>query len=184
MDSKTRIIFLSVDGVLNSRPYYVKSLNNYISNKKYANNKIEDISTYYLKNLAKIYHRYPDTKIILSSFYNCLFGGTIAIEYIKKRLSEYNMQIFDVTPDTDSEGKRFITYPQEIDEWLKIHPEINYWVSLDSYNDEDAYKSANKHLWTHLCKCEVGNKDDNIKECGLSLVKTHIALEILGGKYE
>ena len=39
-----------------------------------------------------------------------------ALSVVRLKLSEYNMQIFDVTPDTDSEGKRFITYPQEIDE--------------------------------------------------------------------
>ena len=179
---KERIIFLDIDGVLNDK-YYCN--NHKISNE---DRKVDSlhviIDDKYLKRLSKVYKAYDKTRIVLSTSYKALGMKNINISYIRDRLREYSMDVLGLTPDTSEEtGELFQTRPEEIYEWLRLHPDTNYWVSIEDDNGYEEYDKLENGLSEHLCLTEFGNNVSPYK-CGLSLDKMHLAIEILGERYD
>lgn len=114
------IIFLDVDGVLNSSAYFKEN-----KGKGHA-----DISDFHLQMLAKIYHT-CNAKIVLSSSWRELDVDDVSVywmyQYLVDELARYDMEIIDKTPVVD------MNRPLEIKTWLDNRPdkdEINF-VSLD-----------------------------------------------------
>ena len=181
MNEETRVIFLDVDGVLNCRAQMTRDYK--------LRTDISDVSYHfhepYVRNLSRLYHRYPDTKIILSSNgYRKILDTPLGNDF-KSMLNKYDMGILDVVSEISNNTGEFLSNrAEEIIEWLNMHPEINYWVSLDDDSDINDYDSVKKDSGYHLCKTYYGTDESNIEDCGLNLIKTHVALEILGGKYD
>ena len=100
------IIFLDVDGVLNSMAYFEQNKDK---------GRIE-ISDYHLQMLAKIYHA-CDAKIVLSSSWRELDDESDIhvywmYEYLVNELAKYDMEIISKTPVIK------MNRPLEIKTWL------------------------------------------------------------------
>lgn len=126
------IIFLDIDGVLNSLAYF-QSLD------KSKQSSFNDISDFHLKMLAKIYHS-VQAKIVLSSTWRYLDNPNEIetykmYEYLTAELNRYSMQIIDKTPVIH--GNR----PLEIDTWAKEN-KCKTFVSLD---DDFGIEQYNKY---------------------------------------
>lgn len=167
------IIFLDVDGVLNSYAYFqeIKARNSHV-------NTDEQIRDYHLQLLAKIYHK-CDAKIVLSSTWRELAdltdskAATAMYKYLTDSLARYGMEIYDRTPIIKFDR------PLEINTWLQGHAdlgEINY-VSLDDDCDADEYKVYG--MEDHLVHTTYW--DDDINESGLQEKHVKQAIKILRG---
>ena len=146
--NKINIIFLDVDGVLNSRAY----LNNHKDPE-------DEIDMRAVERLAKIY-RQCNCKIVLSSSSRELCGDEMKAphsmyKYLESCLAKYGMTIMDVTPMILSNR------PEEIDAWLADNKDlVKNYVSLDDDFDEEHYESFG--LGGHLVKTDffVNNESE------------------------
>lgn len=125
------IIFLDVDGVLNSMAYY--------EHNKKIGKKVKEISDYHLQMLAKIYHT-CDAKIVLSSTWrelDCDDNDTCMAmyKYLVDELARYDMKIISKTPVID------MNRPLEIKTWLdnRVDKGEIRFVSLDDDFSKDKY---------------------------------------------
>lgn len=147
-DNTTNIIFLDVDGVLNSRAY----LNSHKDLK-------DEIDMQAVERLAKIY-RQCDCKIVLSSSWRELCGDETKAphsmyKYLEECLAKCGMTIMDVTPMILSNR------PEEIAAWLADNKDlVKNYVSLDDDFDEEHYESFG--LGGHLVRTDffVDNESD------------------------
>lgn len=126
------IIFLDVDGVLNSMPY-CESL------KK--SEPYNEISDFHLQMLAKIYHT-CHAKIVLSSTWRTLDDESDKAaypmyQYLAHSLAKYDMKIISKTPVLG------MNRPLEIKTWLEEHSgegEMNYIILDDDFPVEEYAK--------------------------------------------
>ena len=112
--NKINIIFLDVDGVLNSRAY----LNNHKDPE-------DEIDMRAVERLAKIY-RQCNCKIVLSSSWRELCGDEMKAphsmyKYLESCLAKYGMTIMDVTPKKLLHGWLIIKI------WSKI---TSHWMMI------------------------------------------------------
>lgn len=160
------IIFLDVDGVLNSMAYF----------KQNKNRGHSYISDYHLQMLAKIYHT-CDCKIVLSSSWRELDDESdihvyYMYKYLVDELARYNMEIIDKTPVIN------MNRPLEIKTWLdsQDNKDINF-VSLDDDFSKDKYEKYG------IADCLVKTEFfcDNISDGGLHEKHVKQAISILKG---
>lgn len=138
------IIFLDIDGVLNSLPYFES-----IKGVKY--DKYNEISDFHLKKLSEIYYK-CNAHIVLSSTWRELDDPSDIncypmYEYLSKSLDKYGMKIISKTPVIN------MNRPLEIVTWLnnRTDKEIINFVSLDddfSVEDYERYGIADKLIRT------------------------------------
>jgi len=156
-----KVIFLDIDGVLNSRIY----------DRKRNWNEQTDIDETRLPHLKKIVDE-TGAKIVLSSTWRehwdkdpriCRADG----EYINKTFAKFGLEIYDKTPDLGLTAER----PDEIRAWLDSAREpVESFVIIDDY----------RYGW--------GNLSDNFVKTnphfGLGLEEEHVekAIEILNKK--
>lgn len=161
------IIFLDVDGILNSMAYF----------KQNKDRGRADISDYHLQMLAKIYHT-CDCKIVLSSSWRELDDESdihvyCMYKYLLDELAKYGMEIIDKTPVID------MNRPLEIKTWLEEHGgKDNYnFVSLDDDFSKDKYEKYG------IANCLVKTEFfcDNISDGGLQERHVEQAISILKG---
>lgn len=123
------IIFLDVDGVLNSLPYLE-------SVKEYGEKK--SLSIFHLEMLSKIYHQF-DAKIVLASTWKNLDDENVPTcyqmyKYLIDSLSDYGMKIYSKTPYIRNHR------PLEIVTWLDEQPnkeDINFIILDDDFSKND-----------------------------------------------
>lgn len=162
------IIFLDVDGVLNSSPYFEK-----IHKDK---TPYKQLSEFYLKNLSQIYHK-CNAKIVLSSTWRKRPFEDKDYQYLVKSLEKYGMEIYSKTPVIDN--KRPLEIKSRLIEnkvWhsSQLHKQdINFVILEDDY--EDGYKKHN--LDKNLVKTSFFG--DSIDKCGLNEDATNLAIKIL-----
>ena len=154
------IIFLDIDGVLNSLPYF----ENMASKNEFCELNNDNVSI-----LAKIYHQ-NDAKIVLSSTWRFLKDKTghagDMYSYLIQTLSEYNMQIISITPIISANR------PKEIKAWLdnnNIYKVINYIIIDDDFSKShyDKYGLGDKLIQTkYFCHdlSEGGLQEKHIKQ--------------------
>lgn len=109
-----KVIFLDIDGVLNSDEYFEKTTNLNIQGIE------SEIDVEKIKLLKKAIDE-TGAKIVLSSTWRYLRK----VQYLKDLLSHYSISIMDSTPFF--ENKRGV----EIEQWLVNHPEVEDFVILD-----------------------------------------------------
>jgi len=132
-----KIIFLDVDGVLNSE-------------QDRFSWTIE--SDKHLILLACIVRR-TDAKIVVSSSWrNCSLLDTL-----KKRLNDFSMSVFDVT-GYNKNGIRGL----EIKEWLDNHNDIESFVILDDEVFDIKEHFPNNFVQTSM---EVGLQKEDVEKC-------------------
>lgn len=161
------IIFLDVDGVLNSSAYFKEN-----KSKGHA-----DISDFHLQMLAKIYHA-CNAKIVLSSSWRELDVEDLHVywmyQYLLDELARYDMEIIDKTPIVD------MNRPLEIKTWLDNRPdkdEINF-ISLD----DDWSKEHYDEYGIGDCLVKTRFFCYNISEGGLQQNHVDLAIKKLLGE--
>lgn len=128
-------IFLDVDGVLNSKPYF---------ESQKGKSGFTEISDFHLQMLSKIYHE-CDAKIVLTSTWKDISDTRDALsnkmyQYLVDSLKKYNMEIFSKTCDIECNR------PLEIRQWLSdyiIDLEDGHKLQNDPYNSRVAYRWLN-----------------------------------------
>lgn len=122
------IIFLDIDGVLNSLAFF----------KNHPNAK--DIDPQAVVRLSKIYHNF-DCKIVLASTWRTLPETHSLYQFLLQTFASYDMTISDKTPMLND------IRPCEIKEWLNTHEHANFVILDDDFPQEDY---ATYGLDTHL----------------------------------
>lgn len=168
------IIFLDVDGVLNSMAYFELLRNP--DNPLYKRGKYNEISDYHLQMLSKIYHT-CNAHIVLTSTWRELDDESNTVcyalyQYLIDELARYNMKIISKTPVID------MNRPLEIVTWLNNRAdkdEIRF-VSLDDDFSKDKYDEYG--IGDCLVKTKFFCKE--LSEGGLQQEHVDKAIEILG----
>lgn len=161
------IIFLDVDGVLNSMVYFKKN--------KGSGKGSAEINDYNLQMLAKIYHA-CDAKIVLSSSWRTLDDESDIhvywmYEYLVNELARYDMKIISKTPVVGSNR------PLEIKTWLdrRVDKDKIKFVSLDDDFSKDKYDEYG----IGDCLVKTSFYCDESSEGGLQQEHVDKAIEIL-----
>lgn len=142
-----KVIFLDFNGVLDT------------------NEKMDEINSDNLKRLKHIVEE-TDAKIVISSsiktsyFYTGKYGRLL-LELIK-RLTEEKMKVIGLTPNAKSRE-------EEIEAYLKLHPEIENFCIIDDDYDMEVFKS---HMVKLPCQMEIG-------QMGLDDYHMNMAIKIL-----
>lgn len=155
-----KVIFLDIDGVLNSMPYF--------QSKEYKKSH-SVISAFHLGLLQQL-HNTCNAKIVLCSTWREIPHNHPMYQGLENQLARYGMKIFSETPLL-KDGSR----PHEIKTWLTNHFSINGFVILDDDFSLDEYKKygldQNLVKTKYFCKTE--------KEGGLQSSHVKIAEKIL-----
>ena len=161
------IIFLDVDGVLNSIVFFEQNKGN---GRGYS-----EISDYHLQMLSKIYHT-CDAKIVLSSSWRELDcdDNDVCMEmyqYLVDELARYDMKIISKTPYVHCNR------PLEIKTWLdnRVDKDEIRFVSLDDDFSKDEYDEYG--IGDCLVKTEFFCRE--LSEGGLQQEHVDKAIEIL-----
>ncbi len=127
-----KIIFLDVDGVLNSKVWN-RNHKNEIENGFLIDEKA-------IKLLLKLINR-TGAKIVLHSGWRFWFDKNFIPTrkeswILKKLLDDNGINFYDFTPDLTTDEIRksenfSLVKPDEILLWLKKHPDISEWVVID-----------------------------------------------------
>lgn len=159
------IIFLDVDGVLNSMAYFEQN-----KDRGHA-----DISDYHLQMLAKIYHT-CNAKIVLSSSWRELDDESDIhvywmYEYLVNELARYDMEIISKTPVIK------MNRPLEIKTWLDSQ-ENNEEIKFVSLDDDHSIEEYEKY---GIADCLVKTKFfcNDVSEGGLQQEHVDRAIKIL-----
>ncbi len=156
-----KVIFLDIDGVLNSRAY----------DRKRNWNEQTDIDETRLPLIKEIVDA-TEAKIVLSSTWRqhwdkdksrCDADG----RYINETFSKFGLSIFDKTPDLGITALR----RDEIDKWLKENGQ-----DIEAYVIIDDYRYGWGELSEHFVKTEPNFR------LGIEKEHTEQAIRILNGK--
>lgn len=169
------IIFLDVDGVLNSMAYF-KWLKE-TGNTLHKNGEYNDISDFHLQMLAKIYH-ICDAHIVLTSTWRELDDETDMncypmYQYLVDSLAKYDMKIMSKTPVVG------MNRPLEIVTWLnnRVDKHEIRFVSLDDDYPLEKYKEQG----IEDCLIRTRFFCNELSEGGLQQEHVDKAIKILRG---
>lgn len=131
-----KVIFLDVDGVLNSGEGLKQHINKNGFNGILEYSKIEDKP---LKLLQEIIEK-TSAKIVLSSSWN---NNKRLYEKLERRLRDCGMEIYDITPSLGSGNQR----GDEIREWISANP-VEKFIILDDDSDMCEYTTMENFINT------------------------------------
>lgn len=156
-----KIIFLDIDGVLNSNFW------NENHHKEISDGTLIDMDKITL--LSKLVHA-TDAEIVLHSGWKFWFDANLQplrkeAERLKSMLEQEGVYISDVTPDCTTEeirkAKKFsLVKAEEILTWLSAHDEVSHWIvidDLDLHNVEIA-------KWQIKTDSAVGLTEEDVAE--------------------
>jgi len=130
MREDIKVIFLDVDGVLNSYEWRIK-------NREKNNRIIKCLDEEPIKILSKIVET-TNAKIVLSSSWRGLDSESVFLRILKEKLEKFNMSIFSMTGKSKKKKSR----GWEIRDWLKDNKHI-YNVTSFVIIDDDSFDIAN-----------------------------------------
>lgn len=161
--TKRNIIFLDVDGVLNSMAYFEQLKKN---EKEF--DKFTEISDFHLQKLAEIYHA-CNCKIVLTSTWRDFdeLNDKYSYEmwqYLISSLANYNMEVIGKTPIIDNNR------PLEIKTWLDEQPDKNS-ISFISLDDDFCKKDYHRY-GIHKCLVHTDFYCKKVEDGGLQ--QTHV----------
>lgn len=141
-----KIIFLDIDGVLNSRKYFVEThKGNLVCHKVYDYTKEEDLAKlqmlkidFYKLQLLKEIIRETDAKIVITSAWRNLSDWTLIEEYLTNK----GLPIIGTTQSFGSRGEEIIDY-------LGNHEEIDNYIIIDDDMFLDFYELENNLVKTN-----------------------------------
>lgn len=134
-----KVLFLDVDGVLNSETSHSIQDNN----QHWTWNEVAEMHLELLKRIVEE----TGAKIVLSStwrLYHPLHTGHKNItdglvKVLVDKLNMFNLSILDVTPEIQNAMRGI-----EIASWLEFHPEVENYVILD--DDTDFLEEQREHF--------------------------------------
>ena len=153
-----KVIFLDIDGVLNSQKYFIENhQDNLIYHKVYNSNTIEDklklqildIDLEKLELIMKIVYE-TDAKIVISSSWRKLRIWPLLEDYLISK----GLPIIDVTPKLNDRGEEIRTY-------LKEHSKIDTFIILDDEVFKDFYELENYLIKTDFYDEGLTEEDAN-----------------------
>lgn len=164
-----RVVFLDVDGVLNS----VRDLMEYRKKNGIDHcilyDEVEDRPLGLLKTIVDS----TGCKLVVSSTWrkaydeegNAVLKAGKLYKKLEKRLLEYGMEVFDVTPVVRGDD---VERGDEIRAWLAEHLDVESFVILDDDSDMREFTS------THLVKTtyENGLTEEHVKKAIAMLLST------------
>lgn len=143
MYAMEKVIFLDIDGVLNSHTTPVK------------NGKVWLLDPILVARLNRVFTSVPDAEIVLSSSWRYAEKkGVIDINRLLKEVGYTGPKIVHMTPDGEEERGH------EIQAWLDEHPETKKFVILD--DDDDMVHLSDKLIQTSFWG-EGGIKDSDVE---------------------
>lgn len=156
---KDRVIFLDIDGVLNTKSYRESP------DVDYYNDFISDHNMRFLKRIVMA----TDAKIVLSSTWRTYYSrGKMQFdksgEYINRIFEKCGLKIFDKTPELNNDRDT------EISSWLEDNSYVNSYVIIDDFDFK----------WSDCHKKHLVKTDD---EHGLNEETAEAAIQILLGDY-
>lgn len=162
-----KIVFLDVDGVLNSMPYLEAARSGQMKNEG-------EVCGIYLQRLKEIIEK-TGADIVLSSTWRVMKGCEDEecreiYQYLESRLNEYGLHIYGQTGDVDKRGRAY-----EILTWVKENAPDAVFVSLD---DDFTQKDYERY---GIGNCLVHTKyfGSSMEECGLQDIHVQKAVNIL-----
>lgn len=131
-----KVIFLDVDGVLNSGEGLKQHINNNGFNGLLEYSEIEDKP---LKLLQEIIEK-TSAKIVVSSSWK---NNKRLYEKLERRMKDCGMEIYDITPSIGIENRK----GYEIKRWLDNN-EVENFVILDDESDMCEYTDSGQFIHT------------------------------------
>jgi len=175
-----KIIFLDVDGPLNTDDYLVKQCDEHPKGRLYSYEAQFNFDPMVMTNLQKI-AKDENTKIVVSSTWRLsrdefkiwkVDPESVKDEYwdaLIRNLKEYNLdhKVIGVTPHLTDNRCNSLARGKEIKHYLRNHPNLNVesFVIIDDDSDMEDMTE------THLAKCEW--------EDGITDIVAERAIEIL-----
>lgn len=155
------ILFLDIDGVLNSIPYF-KFIKGILDREQ---NEIDETKMFYLKQIVEE----NNCNIVLSSSWRTSRDSSEPAEiecwnYLVDVFRKYDLEIMDITPVIDD------VRPLEIQTWLEAQKseEPIYWISIEDDWDDEVYGEFG--LKGHLIETKLfGESPDSA-----GLLATHV----------
>ena len=125
-----KIIFLDVDGVLNTSETYINMLNRYNKTKQ-VDIDIDEFRLEYLKTILDN----TDAKVVLSSSWrggfikqnNKVVPRSCKGKKLYNLLTKYNIELYDLTPNIYSDINR----EAQINYWLSSNNDIDNFIIID-----------------------------------------------------
>ena len=165
-----KIIFLDIDGVLNTSQTFIDI------HKEWKTTGIRrvEIDEFRVKYLADIIKE-TNAKIVLSSSWRIFWNDKLVplnnqSKELERIFNKYNIKIFSKT----CYGK-FKLRQEEIDDWLNNHNNIDNFIIID-----DESFDLNKYVGNKLIKTSIVSEGDiirNMDDC-IGLSKEHISKAI------
>lgn len=154
-----KVVFLDIDGVLNSNQFW--------ENCKNIDEEIDDTA---VARLAKIVNA-TNSIIVLSSSWRELREENEIKQYMYNKLKAHNLTIYDQTPRVQSNR------PLEIKTWLIDHKDLNIegFVSLDDDFDEIEYEKVgipNRTIHTSFYDKNNGGLTNNHINMAIKILNT------------
>lgn len=140
-----KVIFLDFDGVLNSSASFIMESRKTAAERGMPVNKTLDRTC--CSNFQYILDKTPGLKIVISSTWRELFE----LDWLKEHLKSYGIDsslVIDKTPSLMGRGWDRADRGEEINAWLKEHPEVTKFVVLDDNYIGDGLEEAGKVVAT------------------------------------
>lgn len=156
---KSSVIFLDIDGVLNSKKYctemFEKTRRCKLEDLK-PNSLIREMDPEIIKRVAKLASE-TNSSVVLSSSWKHMWNDSVS-----NGLAKADMQLMFETFELHVEGEctpcaRSGSRPVEIKMFLDAHKEVKHWVSLD--DDYFPYEYARAGLPKNLVRTKYDNGD-------------------------
>lgn len=122
-----KVVFLDIDGVLNSRQF-IKAL--YHQNGK--GGLVREFCPICSSNLVYILSEVPDAKIVVSSSWRISTSLEELRDILNEQIGVEKDRVIDVTLNFSPRGR---DRGYEIQDWLDLHPEVTKFVILDDSSD-------------------------------------------------
>jgi hypothetical protein len=166
-----RVLFLDIDGVLNSYPFRCGRQSRRMTDPcpdivlgdavgvdaEHLRSGWDDIDPEQVARLAGLLRAVPDCRIVLSSTWRKLYSLAEMRRLLRHRgLGDLADRLIDRTPDLTgpigADGPwttvtRIVQRGEEIADWLAKHPEVVGYVVLDDTDDMDAVRSRFVETW-------------------------------------
>lgn len=127
-DRRVRVVFLDIDGVLNSVGTYKFFQKQYKEGDEIPDIK-DELCLISMSNLNCILKQVPDCKIVISSTWRKTYPLEELIEMFKKY--GYEWPIIGVTPSLRRKLSEMADRGDEIRSWLKDNPGVEQHVAID-----------------------------------------------------
>ena len=170
-DERIKVIFLDIDGVLNSTKTFKRIHEEY----KKTGKRLSCIEDEYLDNLREIVNK-TNAVVVLSSTwrhdFNFIHGELVPCEDIEDVIELYNglclrgIKLYDKTDTFPNEDNTYHSWRErEIEEWLKEHQNVESFVVIDDEKfDLSTYEKMNRLIYTRKNGEVTGLTYDYVKK--------------------